>query len=232
MASVQTVPFEWVMGDRLESELSNPIYLVLRSADGKLMTLKQAEIPRQDSDTESKRKAELALEFLRKEYALLSSLKHPSIITCYGAEQTAEAFNVFLEYVPGGSIESLVVKYGAMEEGLARTFARSIVEGFAYLHSQSIVHRSIDSTNIFVDNQGNCKIAELSTAERLAPGAIYESAETVNSDRGSRIGDTPADLREGEKQQMNGKADIWSVGRVVLRIIGGQSVGQKDNKAS
>lgn len=96
MASVQTVPFEWVMGDRLESELSNPIYLVLRSADGKLMTLKQAEIPRQDSDTESKRKAELAFESLRKEYALLSSLKHPSIIICYGAEQTAEAFNVWV----------------------------------------------------------------------------------------------------------------------------------------
>lgn len=65
-----------------------------------------------------------------------------------------------------------------------------------------------------------------------APGAIYESAEIVNSDRGSRIDDTPADLREEEKQQMDGKADIWSVGRVVLRIIGGQSVGQKDNKAS
>ncbi|KAG8918276.1 hypothetical protein FRC00_012640, partial [Tulasnella sp. 408] len=167
MAAEQEIPFKWTQGGELEFELSNPIYLAMRHEDGTLMTLKQAEIARDDWDTEKKAQAASALDSLRKEYELLSDLKHPSIIVCYGAEQTADAFNVFLEYIPGGSIESLVVKYGAFEESLAKAFARSIVEGVAYLHSQSVTHNAISTNTIFVDNQGNCKIVEFSKTERF-----------------------------------------------------------------
>ncbi|KAG9050645.1 hypothetical protein FS837_003745 [Tulasnella sp. UAMH 9824] len=210
MAAEQSIPFEWIKGAELEFELSNPIYLAMRDGDGTLMTLKQAEITRDNWDTEKKAKAVSALDSLRKEYELLSDLKHPSIVECYGAEQTADAFNVFLEYIPGGSIESLVAKYGAFEEGLAKAFARSIVEGVAYLHSQRVTHNAISTNTIFVDNKGNCKIVEFSKTERSTPGTIDGSPD--------------------EAQQVNGKADIWSVGCVASRMLGGQSAGQWDDK--
>lgn len=39
------------------------------------------------------------------------------------------------------------------------------------------------------------------------------------------------ELTQGDKaQQVNGKADIWSVGCVVSRMLGGQSAGQEDDK--
>ncbi|KIO28741.1 hypothetical protein M407DRAFT_22162 [Tulasnella calospora MUT 4182] len=191
MAAEQTDPFKWIKGGRLDYQLSTPTYLAMNSENGMLMTLKQAEIPRDDWDAESKKKAVSALESLRKEYELLSSLKHPGIIECYGAEQTADAFNVFLEYVPGGPVESLVVKYGAFEEGLAKAFAHNIVEGVAYLHSQSIIHNAISTNNIFVDNQGNCKILELSKAKRSTPGTLDGSSEGA--------------------YQVNDQADLWSL---------------------
>lgn len=94
MAAEQAIPFKWAKGEEIELRMSHPTYLVLRIDDETLMTLKQAEISRDDWDTEKKAKADSALDSLRKEYELLSNLKHPSIIECFGAEQTADAFNV------------------------------------------------------------------------------------------------------------------------------------------
>jgi hypothetical protein len=68
----------------------------------------------------------------------VSAQNHPD-------HKTVEIHNMprFLEYIPGGSISSLLKNYGAFEESLARPFARQIVHGLEYLHGRQIVHRVI-----------------------------------------------------------------------------------------
>lgn len=50
-------------------------------------------------------------------------------------------FDSFLEYVPGGTIATLLNKYGRFREEVTKSFTKQILEGLDYLHSRGILHR-------------------------------------------------------------------------------------------
>jgi serine/threonine protein kinase len=105
-----------------------------------------------------------------------------------GYEITDSAFNVFLEYVPGGSIASMLSKYGKFEDGLAKSMTAQILLGLKYLHGRSvysllflivrsIIHRDIKGANsmsfflsvsyqVLVDLNGCAKISDFGTSKK------------------------------------------------------------------
>jgi hypothetical protein len=46
-----------------------------------------------------------------------------------------------MEYVPGGSIGSMVLRYGSFEGDVIKSFCAQILDGLAYLHTNGIMHR-------------------------------------------------------------------------------------------
>ena len=70
-------------------------------------------------------------------------------------------FNIFLEYVPGGSIASLLKRFGKFNEGLVKIYVKQILQGLRFLPSHGVLHRDIKGANILVDNKSVCKLADL-----------------------------------------------------------------------
>ena len=56
--------------------------------------------------------------------------------------------SIFFEYVPGGSVSSLIYKFGALHESTIAHYCRQILHGLAFLHSQGIVHRDLKPANL------------------------------------------------------------------------------------
>jgi serine/threonine protein kinase len=54
-------------------------------------------------------KTKIALNELLNEINLMKNLEHQNIVRYLGAEIVSNNLNIFLEYVPGGSIYSLVL---------------------------------------------------------------------------------------------------------------------------
>jgi serine/threonine protein kinase len=80
--------------------------------------------------------------------------------------------NIFLEYVPGGSITALLRNYGSFEETLVKTFLRQILKGLEYLHAKDIIHRDIKGANILVDNKGTVKISDFGISKKGGAGKL------------------------------------------------------------
>ena len=74
---------------------------------------------------------------------LISGLQHPHIVRMYGAIQEAAHINVFVEWMAGGSIASLLDKHGVFTESVITRYLHQILLGLEYLHSNGVLHRDL-----------------------------------------------------------------------------------------
>jgi hypothetical protein len=134
-----------------------------------------------------------------------------------GTERSSGSLNIFLEYVPGGSIASLLAKFGSFRETVVRVYTRQILSGLAYLHGHGIAHRDIKGANILVDNTGLVKLADFGASRRIEDLVTMESG--FKSVKGTPYWMAP----EVIKQSGHGRqADIWSVACTVIEMATGK----------
>lgn len=68
------------------------------------------------------------IKALELEVDVLRGFRHPNIIHYLGIEHTETALNIFLEYAAGGSVASLLAKFGPFKESLIGSFTRQILK--------------------------------------------------------------------------------------------------------
>ncbi|KAF2760479.1 protein kinase byr2 [Pseudovirgaria hyperparasitica] len=199
------------------------VYLALHAVTGELMAVKQVEMPSSSGTSQLDQRKTNMVEALKHEIGLLRDLKHPNIVQYLGSNSVESHLNIFLEYVPGGSVASMLVNYGPLGEGLIGTFVRQILTGLAYLHSKDIIHRDIKGANILVDNKGSVKISDFGISKRveastlLTPGGGKKGNPRVSL-QGSVFWMAPEVVRQTAYTR---KADIWSLGCLIVEMFTG-----------
>ncbi|KAH8102546.1 kinase-like domain-containing protein [Cristinia sonorae] len=86
---------------------------------------------------------------------------HPNIVEYLGFEETPTSLNIFVEYVPGGSIEDHVRKYGNYEVSLVRNVIAQILQGLQHRHSQGFIHGNLTPKKILAMSSSVYKISTL-----------------------------------------------------------------------
>jgi mitogen-activated protein kinase kinase kinase 3 len=99
----------------------------------------------------------------------MRKLSHPNIVRYFGAELNDEegVLNIFQEWVPGGSIATLLSKMGAFSVPVVRSYLRQVLLGLEYLHGHRIIHRDIKGGTILVDNSGTVKLADFGASKNM-----------------------------------------------------------------
>lgn len=90
----------------------------------------------------------------------MHKLIHPHIVGYLGAElqDSQRKLCIFQEWVPAGSLHSLLDQFGALSDAMTRKYTGQVLEGLAYLHAHRVIHRDVKSKNILVDDRGNVKV--------------------------------------------------------------------------
>lgn len=153
------------------------------------------------------------LSEVTQEVEILSQLNHPNIVRYLGTHTSHECLLIFMEYISGGTISSLLSKHGKFNESLIRIYIYQVLRGLEYLHYHNIAHRDIKGTNILVSPEGICKLADFGSAKQLL------GLESTSSVTGTNNWMAP------EIIQVTGHgrfADIWSIGCLVIEMATGK----------
>jgi mitogen-activated protein kinase kinase kinase len=212
---------KWMKGALIGQGSFGSVYLALHAVTGELLAVKQVETPSPGSSSAQDNRKKSMIEALKREIGLLRDLQHPNIVQYLGASSSDNHLNIFLEYVPGGSVQTMLNSYGALREPLIRSFVRQIVTGLAYLHGRDIIHRDIKGANILVDNKGGIKISDFGISKKIEASNIL-SGPGNNKNRPSLQGSVFWMAPEVVKQtSYTRKADIWSLGCLVVEMMTG-----------
>jgi mitogen-activated protein kinase kinase kinase ANP1 len=156
---------------------------------------------------------------LQREISVLQKLKHENIVRYLGTERAKRVLCIFLEYVPGGSISSMLNEFGAFPESLIRRYTKQILRGVCYLHSRNIVHRDIKGANVLISDVGRVKLADFGCSKQLAGLRTNSLDESLKALRGSVPWMAPEVIRQTGHSC---EADMWSVGATVLEMVTAQ----------
>ncbi|CAD7702839.1 unnamed protein product [Ostreobium quekettii] len=207
-------PMRWTRGELIGAGAYGRVYLGLNQVSGRLMAVKQVQTP---NDESCRSRVAEHVKALEEEVRMLKQLKSPNIVQYLGTERTGDTVNIFLEYAAGGSVASLLSKFGAFQETLTRLFTKQILQGLEFLHRNGIAHRDIKGGNILVDHNGAVKLADFGASKRI------EDLVTLNSGFKSLKGTPYWMAPEVIKQTGHGRqADIWSVGCTVIEMATGK----------
>eukprot|EP00906_Rhabdomonas_costata_P008739 RCo012406 len=145
-----------------------------------------------------------------QEIRVMKKLDHPNIVKYFGGERSETTLRIFMEYIPGGSLASLIAKFGPLTEAMAQGYSADVVEGLIYLHSKNIAHRDIKCDNMLVQTNGVVKLADFGQSKeaflmRTVTGTVCFMAPEV---------------MRGEAYTL--LADIWSYGCAVIEMLSGR----------
>mmetsp|Transcript_36105 Transcript_36105/g.116776 ORF Transcript_36105/g.116776 Transcript_36105/m.116776 type:complete len:526 (-) Transcript_36105:820-2397(-) len=195
----------WRKGAVIGSGSYGSVVRAQDSQTGGIFAVKQAVA------SETGNAGEKALEKLKVELDICRGLKHPNIVSYLGQQIVDGALFIFMEYMAGGSISSILKEYGPLSTKLLQQATRGAVAGLDYLHgcSPPVVHRDIKGANLLVDVDFCVKLADFGCSKQ-------HSATTSFTTVGSIPWMAPEVILHQDGHGR--KADIWSLGCTVLEM--------------
>ncbi|KAJ6430015.1 hypothetical protein OIU84_021430 [Salix udensis] len=206
-------PIRWRKGELIGCGAFGRVYMGMNLDSGELLAVKQVSIA---ASSASKEKTQAHIRELEEEVKLLKNLSHLNIVRYLGTAREDDSLNILLEFVPGGSISSLLGKFGSFPESVIRMYTKQLLLGLEYLHKNGIMHRDIKGANILVDNKGCIKLADFGASKKVVELATINGAKSM---KGTPYWMAPeVILQTGHSFS----ADIWSVGCTVIEMATGK----------
>lgn len=232
---------EWIRGSLLGVGAFGQVNLAMDRVTGSLFAVKSTVVCSSSSSSSSNPQWNSSLAAMENEIRMLQSLESEHVVRCLGSDWSEEEGgqrmrNMFLEYMPGGSLSDLLKQFAGaqpLDEELIRSYTRSLVQGIDYLHCRGIVHCDIKAKNVLVGNAPGCvKLADFGSAKHVDAVELRkkeEKLETEDLDLEDcvmrKVNGTPLWMApEVVLQQEQGlPSDIWSLGCTVVEMATGRA---------
>eukprot|EP00760_Papus_ankaliazontas_P039643 PhM_4_TR9746/c4_g1_i1/m.99891/K04421/MAP3K3, MEKK3; mitogen-activated protein kinase kinase kinase 3 len=202
----------WRKGALLGSGAFGTVHVALNQDTAEMMAVKFVEFRADDPDLVAK------LKILQTEITVLKQFNHENIVKYFFVEKVDKTgVNIFMEYVPGGSISNILSNFGSLAELVVVQYTHQILRGLAYLHRNNVIHGDIKSANILLAVQGVVKLADFGSAVIVVEQQSQSAGGKLS--RGTPVWMAP-ELIRGEG--LTWRSDIWSLGCTVMEMLTGR----------
>ena len=152
------------------------------------------------------------------EYRINQEFKHQNIINIHEiflANRIHPSLNIICEYAEGGDLYSRIQnqkqnKIHFKESEIINWFTQ-ICNGLEYIHSKNIIHRDLQTKNIFLTKNDQIKIGNFGNAKKIIT-TIQDVTKLIDS-----TSILAPELIENK--QYTKKIDIWSLGIILYELM-------------
>ena len=150
----------------------------------------------------------------RAEATILAKLNHPQIATIFELYRSETDLLMVMEFVRGETLDHLCARLGPMSPEQAVYLTDQILSALEHAHRAGVVHRDMKPANVMVTPAAGIKIMDFGIAR-------VRGAEQMTID--GRMMGTPAYMPPEQVlgQEVDGRADLYSVGVVFYRMLAG-----------
>jgi serine/threonine-protein kinase len=146
-----------------------------------------------------------------KEARLLARVRHPNVVTVYGADSVDGQVGVWMEFIRGRTLEDLLKTQGALGAREAVAIGIDLCHALAAVHGAGLLHRDVKCQNVMREEGGRIVLMDFGAgAERSRHLA------TVDDVAGTPLYLAPELFAGGEPSIA---ADIYSLGVLIFHLV-------------
>ncbi len=149
-----------------------------------------------------------------EEGRVLAKLRHPNVVTVYGAEVHEGRVGLWMEFVRGRSLAQIVHDQGALGAREAALIGIDLCRALAAVHRAGVVHRDVKAQNVMREEGGRIVLMDF--------GAGIEPAADP-SGRARTISGTPCymppEVLHGEPASQG--SDLYALGVLLYHLVSG-----------
>jgi eukaryotic-like serine/threonine-protein kinase len=144
-----------------------------------------------------------------------AALNHQNVVQIYDQGRAEDGrYYIAMEYVPGGSLEDLILRRGPLGPSEATRLASQVAEALKAAHRRGIVHRDIKPQNVLIGEAGDAKVADF--------GIALAASRTSTSGTNLLFG-TPSYMspEQAMGERVGPESDLYSLGVVLYEMLTG-----------
>jgi tetratricopeptide (TPR) repeat protein len=144
---------------------------------------------------------------------VLARVRHPSVVTVYGAEEHAGRVGLWMEFIEGRTLEALLHAQGPFGGREAALVGRELCRALAAVHGAGLVHRDIKAQNVMREAGGRLVLMDFGAGQILQPEGTGAGLGRVTGTplylAPELLGGQPATVR----------SDIYSLGVLLYHLV-------------
>jgi serine/threonine protein kinase len=155
-----------------------------------------------------------------REMQTIGSLQHPNIVTATDAREFNGLHFLVMELLLGQNLSQVLRRFGPLPFAEACEIIRQASLGLAYVHENSLVHRDIKLSNLFLTSAGQVKILDLGLVLLREKDATVSNMTSTSVTMGSI--DFMAPEQAEDTHVVDIRADIYSLGATFFTLLAGR----------
>ncbi|GAA5849906.1 hypothetical protein JCM5353_009060 [Sporobolomyces roseus] len=100
------------------------------------------------------------LAHVRAERDVLAESNSPWVVQLYYSFQDSNYLYLLMEFLPGGDLMTMLIKYDTFSEDVTRFYMAECVLAIEAVHKLGFIHRDIKPDNILIDKEGHVKLSD------------------------------------------------------------------------